>query len=112
MIVFLLILGLLAGFIYVGLNWATGSGRDAGIGSGPTAQVVAAPSPAPAASPARSPSQAPSPPPADTYRVQAGDNFASIARQLGISLTELLAANPDANPQTLQPGQEIKLPPR
>ena len=45
-----------------------------------------------------------------TYTVQAGDTPSGIAEKTGVSLEDLLAANPDADPTTLSPGQKLKLP--
>lgn len=44
------------------------------------------------------------------YTVRAGDNFYNIARQHGVSLQNLLDANPDVNPDQLQIGQQICVP--
>ena len=58
---------------------------------------------------------APAPPtvpcPGTPYAVQPGDTFIGLARRFGYTLDALLAANPGINPQTLQVGQEICLPP-
>ena len=45
-----------------------------------------------------------------TYTVEAGDTPSAIAEKTGVSLEALLAANPDADPTTLSPGQKLKLP--
>ena len=47
---------------------------------------------------------------AKTYTVQAGDTPSSIAQKAGVELTDLLDANPDADPNALSPGQKLKLP--
>lgn len=44
------------------------------------------------------------------YTVEPGDSLAGIAAALGLSLDALIAANPDTDPQALQPGQELALP--
>ena len=44
-----------------------------------------------------------------TYTVKAGDTPSGIAEKVGIDLDELLALNPDLDPQTLAPGTKIKL---
>lgn len=44
-----------------------------------------------------------------TYRVRAGDSFASISVEVGISVEELQQLNPDVDPRALQPGQKLKL---
>jgi LysM repeat protein len=45
-----------------------------------------------------------------TYRVQAGDTPAAIARRHNVSLENLLAANPALNPRRMQIGQSIRIP--
>ncbi len=53
----------------------------------------------------------PSPAPASNYLVQPGDLLGSIAQRSGISLSSLLAANPQiANPNLIYPGQQILIP--
>jgi lipoprotein NlpD len=95
----------LAAFLYIGLNWATGPGRVAALATPPTPTappVAVAPPPAPE----------PSPTPADLlYIVKAGDNPASIAQQFGVKTNDLMAYNSIDNPQKLQIGQTLKIPP-
>lgn len=43
------------------------------------------------------------------YRVKAGDTPSSIAEKTGVPLEEILRLNPDLDPQTLSPGQRIRL---
>ena len=43
------------------------------------------------------------------YRVKTGDTPSSIAEKTGVPLEEILRLNPDLDPQTLSPGQRIKL---
>jgi LysM repeat protein len=43
------------------------------------------------------------------YRVRTGDTPSSIAEKTGVPLEEILRLNPDLDPQTLAPGQRIKL---
>jgi LysM repeat protein len=43
------------------------------------------------------------------YRVKPGDTPSSIAEETGVPLEEILRLNPDLDPQTLAPGQRIKL---
>ena len=52
------------------------------------------------------------PRPLKQHKIKAGENPSSIARQYGISLSKLLAANPGLNPARLQIGQELKIPAR
>ncbi len=47
----------------------------------------------------------------DTYVVQPGDNLSTIADSANLSEERLLELNPDVDPQTLQPGQTLKLRP-
>lgn len=59
------------------------------------------------------PERASAPPPAKgtrTHTVKAGENPYSIARQYGIPLNALLAANPGINPKSLQVGQALVVP--
>lgn len=44
-----------------------------------------------------------------SYTVKAGDTPSGIAEKAGISLDELYELNPDLDPQTLAPGQRIRL---
>lgn len=44
-----------------------------------------------------------------TYTVRSGDTPSGIAEKAGISLETLLELNPKLNPQTLTPGQRLKL---
>ncbi len=46
----------------------------------------------------------------DTYVVESGDVPYSIAEKCGVSVDDLMEANPGLDPTTLQPGQEINLP--
>src|SRR3954452_14288919 len=43
------------------------------------------------------------------YRVRAGDTPSSIALKTGVPLSQIQALNPDLDPQTLSPGQRLKL---
>jgi LysM repeat protein len=43
------------------------------------------------------------------YTVKSGDTPSSIADKTGVPLEEILRLNPDLDPQTLSPGQRIKL---
>lgn len=45
-----------------------------------------------------------------TYTIKSGDTLASVAERFGVSLEDLLAANPGINPAALQAGDAIRLP--
>jgi nucleoid-associated protein YgaU len=93
----------LAGFLYLGLNWATGPGRVAALANPPTPTPIAV---VPPATPVPSPTAGET-----TYIVKAGDNPASIAQQFRIKTEDLMAANGIDDPQKLQIGQTLKIPP-
>jgi LysM domain len=100
---FVVVVAGLAVFLYVGLNWATGPGRAAAIVNppSPTPIAVILPTAAP-----------PSPtPPEQTYVVRAGDSPASIAAQFKVKTDDLMALNNIDDPQKLQIGQTVKIPP-
>jgi LysM repeat protein len=93
----------LAGFLYVGLNWATGPGRVAALANPPTPTPIAVvPPPTPLPTPTVGGS---------TYVVKAGDTPASIAQQFRVKTEDLMAANNIDDPQKLQIGQTLKVPP-
>ena len=46
-----------------------------------------------------------------THRIRAGESFWVIARSYGLSLNDLIAANPDVDPGRIRPGQTIRIPP-
>jgi LysM repeat protein len=43
------------------------------------------------------------------YTIKAGDTPTAIAERTGVALTTIEQLNPDLDPQTLSPGQRIKL---
>ena len=45
----------------------------------------------------------------NTYTVKAGDTLGGIAETTGVAVEQLLALNPDLDPQALVAGQKIKL---
>ncbi|MDX6625089.1 MAG: LysM domain [Solirubrobacterales bacterium] len=46
---------------------------------------------------------------AKTYEVQTGDTLISIAHQTGVPVAEILALNPEVDPQILIAGETLKL---
>jgi LysM repeat protein len=46
---------------------------------------------------------------AATYTVETGDTLTSIAQRTGVPVNELLALNPEVDPQILIAGQTLKL---
>ena len=100
---FVVVVVALAAFLYVGLNWAMGPGRAAAIATQPTPTVIAE---APAVPAAPSPTVG-----EQTYVVQTGDYPEKIAQKFGIRTDELIAANNIDDPQKLQIGQTLKIPP-
>ncbi|MDQ3808817.1 MAG: LysM peptidoglycan-binding domain-containing protein [Chloroflexota bacterium] len=99
---FVLVVAALAAFLYLGLNWATGQSRVAGLANPPTAtptQVggTASPSPSPTA-------------PEQLYVVKAGDSPASIAQQFRVRTEDLMALNNIEDERRLQIGQTLRIP--
>ena len=84
----------------------------------PAANVTPAPAPAPNVPvavnrPAPAPVSTPVPtstPALRTYKVQAGDTAAAIARKYSIRLDALLAANPGLEPRRMKVGQVLNIP--
>ena len=74
-------------------------------GTGPTATDTAT---LPAATPV--PTATPTPQTSVKYAVKAGDNPLAIAGRVGISVDDLLQANPGLNPTLLQIGDELNIP--
>lgn len=66
-----------------------------------TAAPVSTSEPAPAAAPRAS---------GKTYTVEEGDTFSRIAGKVGVSLSALIKANHDIDPQRIRVGQKINLP--
>ncbi len=46
----------------------------------------------------------------EEHRVARGESFWTIARKYGVSVNELMDANPRVTPQGLQPGQVLTVP--
>ncbi len=47
--------------------------------------------------------------PRRTYMVKPGDTPSQIAEETGVPLEQILELNPDLDPQTLSPGQRLRL---
>jgi len=61
--------------------------------------------------PAGSPTPGPSPTPSGrVYIMKAGDTLSAVAASYGVTVDDLLAANPGLNPNAIAVGQEIKIP--
>lgn len=60
----------------------------------------------------RTPTPVPPTPTPIVYEVQRGDTPQRIADRFGISVDDLLAANPGLNPRALQIGQKVIIPPK
>lgn len=68
-------------------------------------------SPAPSPTPSPSPSPSPAPTPSEAITVRSGDTLSGIAARNGVSLGDLLAANPQIrNPDLIYPGQTVHMP--
>jgi LysM repeat protein len=79
--------------------------------TGPLPTFTATPSPLATETPSPAPSVRPSP--GGTYIVQPGDNLTKIANLFGISVTSLIAANPETlvpPDYIIQPGDELIIP--
>jgi putative chitinase len=109
---FVFIIFALLAFLYVGLDWATGAGRVAGLGGGNRPTPTAAPAiavPSPSAVTAPSPTVASGP--ERSYTVKAGDNPGSIAAQFDVSANAIMELNGITDPTKLQVGQTLRIPP-
>jgi D-alanyl-D-alanine carboxypeptidase/D-alanyl-D-alanine-endopeptidase (penicillin-binding protein 4) len=60
------------------------------------------------------PSDDPTPPAertdVQTHEIKSGESFWTIARTYGVSMNDLMAANPEINPRRIQPGQTVRIP--
>jgi LysM repeat protein len=93
---------------------ATGSTTSTGPGATPVPgrSTVPAASTDPNASPSSNPGAGPLPTP-EQYVVQRGDTLTSIARRFGITVAQLLAANPQVqDPNSIRFGYALTVPPR
>ncbi len=96
----LAVLGLIvAAVVVIAAIAASGGGSDSGNGGGGNAKTTPD---GPTAKGKRAIQ-------AGVWIVGAGDTLVSIAEQTGIDLDELVALNPDIDPQTLSRGQRIAL---
>ena len=79
-----------------------------GFGSPDNPSATPSPTPRPSRSIAPTPTPAPTP---STYVIKAGDTLSNIATEHGLTLDQLLAANPDINdPNKIAEGQQIIIP--
>jgi LysM repeat protein len=46
-----------------------------------------------------------------TYKIKSGDTFYGLAREFGVTMQAIVAANPSVDPNRLQIGQTITIPP-
>jgi LysM repeat protein len=122
-VIAILALGIAAVLFLPGLLNGKKPGSTPG-GSFPVSSFVASPAPSlsstlhPSAVPTVTPSVAPTVPPSvgpvaspRTYKIKAGDSLAKIANKFGVSVQDLLDANPDiSNPNNIIVGQIIVIP--
>jgi len=82
-----------------------------GIGGGPASSAKPSAT-RPAATASAGPTAVPAPTP-QVYIVKANDNLGKIAKKFGLTIDQVLAANPDiTNPNVISLGQEIIIPAR
>jgi LysM repeat protein len=79
----------------------------------PTTTPTATPSPTltPSLTPTPRPTLTATPLPPLTYQIQPGDTLSGIAAQYGLTVENILALNPDVNPEALQVGYVLLIPP-
>ena len=101
-------LALFASFIALVVVVGTaGSGDD---DPPPSAARTRPSAPAPARAPVPALRRTPAPPRAGTvYVVKRGDLLSTIAEQTGVPSSRLLELNPEMEPQSLVPGQRLKI---
>jgi len=56
--------------------------------------------------------QRPAAPPVRTHVIRSGENPSIVARQYGVPLAELMAANPNVDPNRMRPGDVLRIPSR
>lgn len=74
-------------------------GTQVGITVTPTVQAVGSPTAGPSATPS-----------GQVYVMRAGDTLSAVAASYGVTVDQLLAANPGLNPNAIAVGAEIKIP--
>lgn len=81
---------------------------------GPTTSPVASITPSATVGPTVAPSATPEPSPTPRlYRIKNGDTLGRIAQRFGVTVGDILAANPQiTDPDQIIPGQVITIPPR
>jgi peptidoglycan endopeptidase LytE len=80
------------------------------LGFGAKDQVASSPSPSPSPSGSIAPTQPPAPTPI-VYTIKAGDTLTKVATAHGLTLEQLLTANPDIkDPNKIIKGQQITIP--
>lgn len=75
----------------------------------PTARTVTAPAES-STTPEESAAVEVAPGDGTIYNIKSGDTLSKVAKEFGVSLSALLAANPSVNPNRLQIGQPIVIP--
>lgn len=79
----------------------------------PTPRPTATPTPAATLTPTATPTETPTPTPLPprAHQVQFGETLSGIAVQYGTTVEEIIALNPGLNPDALQVGQVLLIPP-
>jgi hypothetical protein len=76
----------------------------------PVASVTSVPTGGPTVAPTATPAPSPTP---RLYRIKANDTLGRIAQRFGVTVGDILAANPQiTDPDVIVPGQVITIPPR
>lgn len=102
---------LVVGFVVL----LAGCGLLGGSGDSPFQEPTATPTPRvtplPEATLTPTVTPTPSPTASTTYTVQAGDTLSAIAQRFGTTVEAIVAANNLADPDSIQVGQELIIPP-
>jgi LysM repeat protein len=79
----------------------------------PTASPTRTPTATPTGTPIPTPtaSSTPTPAPPRSHQVQVAETLSEIAEEYGVTVEEILALNPDVDPQLLQVGEVLLVPP-